>query len=122
VSVPGANLQRHAGTLLQICRKDMPDWYLYLIRCRDGSLYTGITTDVTRRFTQHQGKRDSGAKYLRGREPLELVFQKKLGSRSLALGVENKVKTLSKARKEELIRTDTGIDDIVKQFNAQLSV
>jgi putative endonuclease len=122
VSVPGANLQRHEGTPLQIYRKNMPDWYLYLIRCRDGSLYTGITTDVIRRFAQHQGKCDSGAKYLRGREPLELVFQKKLGSRSLALGVENKVKKLAKARKEELIRTDTGVDDIIKQFNAQLSV
>jgi putative endonuclease len=116
VSVPGANLQRHEGTPLQIYRKNMPDWYLYLIRCRDGSLYTGITTDVIRRFAQHQGK------YLRGREPLELVFQKKLGSRSLALIVENKVKKLSKARKEELVTTGTRIDEIIKQVNAQLYV
>src|SRR4030043_104671 len=80
----------------------MLDWHLYLIRCHDGSLYTGITTNVARRFAEHQGNGDTGAKYLRGREPLVLVFQKKLGSRSLALGVESKVKKLSKARKEEM--------------------
>ena len=92
----------------------MLDWHLYLVRCRDGSLYTGITTNVARRFAEHQGNGDTGAKYLRGREPLVLVFQKKLGSRSLALGVESKVKKLSKARKEELIRTKKHIEVIIK--------
>ncbi|MFC1946144.1 GIY-YIG nuclease family protein [Chloroflexota bacterium] len=96
----------------------MLDWHLYLIRCHDGSLYTGITTDVGRRFAEHQGKGDTGAKYLRGREPLVLVFQKNLGSRSLALGVESRVKKLSKARKEELIRTDSRIDEIIKQVGS----
>ena len=93
----------------------MSDWYLYLIRCHNGSLYTGITTNVARRFAEHQGKKDAGAKYLRGREPLVLVFQKKLGSRSQALGVESKVKKLSKARKEELIRTKESIEVIINQ-------
>ncbi|MFC2007327.1 GIY-YIG nuclease family protein [Chloroflexota bacterium] len=96
----------------------MLDWHLYLIRCHDGSLYTGITTDVARRFAEHQGNGNAGAKYLRGRGPLVLVFQKKLGSRSLALGVESKVKKLSKARKEELVRTNTLIDVIIKQVGA----
>ena len=99
----------------------MLDWYLYLVRCRDGSLYTGITTDVSRRFVEHQENTGVGAKYLRGRGPLLLVFQKRLGSRSLALGVENKVKKLSKARKEELIRTSTYIDEIIKQVSSQLT-
>jgi len=93
----------------------MLDWHLYLVRCRDGSLYAGITTDVARRFTEHQENNGAGAKYLRGRGPLTLVFQKKLGSRSLALGVESKVKKLSKARKEELIRTKRHIDVIIKE-------
>ncbi len=96
----------------------MLDWHLYLIRCHDGNLYTGITTNVARRFAEHQGNGDTGAKYLRGREPLMLVFQKKLGSRSLALGVESKVKKLSKARKEELIRTKKYIEVIIKQVGA----
>jgi len=96
----------------------MLDWHLYLIRCRDGSLYTGITTDVARRLAEHQENKGAGAKYLRGREPLVLVFQKKLGSRSMALGVESKVKKLSKARKEELIRANTRIDEIIKQISS----
>jgi putative endonuclease len=70
----------------------MPDWYIYMIRCRDGSLYTGITTDVDRRFAEHREGGNAGAKYLRGRGPLVLVFQKRLGSRSLALVVESRVK------------------------------
>jgi len=97
----------------------MLDWYLYLIRCHDGKLYTGITTNVARRFAEHQGT--SGARYLRGRGPLVLVFQKNLGGRSLALGVESKVKKLSKARKEELIRANTRLDEIVKQVESQLT-
>jgi putative endonuclease len=93
----------------------MVDWYLYLVRCHDGSLYTGITTNVARRFAEHQENKGAGAKYLRGRGPLMLVFQKKLGSRSLALSAENKVKKLSKARKEELIRTKKHIEVIIKR-------
>ena len=93
----------------------MLDWHLYLVRCRDGSLYTGITTNVPRRFAEHQENSGVGAKYLRGRGPLMLVFHKKLGSRSLALGVESRVKKLSKARKEELIRTKKHIEVIIKQ-------
>ncbi len=96
----------------------MLDWHLYLIRCYDGSLYTGITTDVARRFAEHQGNGNAGAKYLRGRGPLVLVFQKKLGSRSLALGVESRVKKLSKARKEELVRDNTRIDEVIKQVGS----
>jgi putative endonuclease len=93
----------------------MLNWHVYLVRCSDGSLYTGITTDVARRFAEHQRNGDAGAKYLRGRGPLVLVFQKKLGNRSLALEVESKVKKLSKARKEELIKDNTLIDEITKK-------
>ncbi|MFA5309489.1 MAG: GIY-YIG nuclease family protein [Dehalococcoidales bacterium] len=95
--------------------KIMLNWHVYLVRCSDGSLYTGITTDVARRFAEHQRNGDAGAKYLRGRGPLVLVFQKKLGNRSLALEVESKVKKLSKARKEELIKDNTLIDEITKK-------
>ena len=96
----------------------MLDWHLYLIRCHDGSLYTGITTDVARRFAEHQENSGAGAKYLRGRGPLVLVFQKKLGGRNLALGVESKVKKLSKARKEVLIINRKYIDVIIKQVRS----
>jgi len=98
----------------------MLDWYLYLVRCHDGSLYTGIATDVARRFVEHQESKVAGAKYLRGRGPLMLVFQNKLGSRSLALGVESKVKKLSKVRKEELIRDNKRIEVIIQQVRSQV--
>ena len=96
----------------------MCDWYLYLVRCYDGSLYTGISTDVARRFAQHSGEGSAGSKYLKGRVPLTLVFQKRLGSKSLALKVERKVKKLSKARKEELIRAKEHIEVIIKQVGS----
>ncbi|MFC1925877.1 GIY-YIG nuclease family protein [Chloroflexota bacterium] len=99
----------------------MSDWYLYLIRCHDGKLYTGITTDVARRFAEHQGNNSAGAKYLRSRGPLTLVFRRKLGSRSLALGVESRVKKLSKAKKEELVKTGKHIDEIIKRVSSQLT-
>jgi len=92
----------------------MQDWYLYLIRCRDGSLYTGITTDVDRRLAEHQSGK--GSKYLRGRSPLILVFQKELGSKNLALAMENKVKKLTKKQKEELIRDKTLIDELISAY------
>jgi putative endonuclease len=92
----------------------MPDWYLYVLRCRDGSLYTGISTDVDRRLAEHQEGGDTGSKYLKGRGPLTLVFQKRLGNRSLASKVENKVKRLSKAKKEELICVPGYFEEIVK--------
>jgi len=78
-------------------------WFLYLIRCKDGSLYTGITTDVERRFIEHQSGK--GAKYLRGKAPLTLAFQQKVGSRSAALKAEASIKQLSKADKEIIINT-----------------
>ena len=76
-------------------------WYIYMIRCGDNSLYTGIETDVERRFEEHQ--RDKGARYLRGRGPLQLVFQRAVGTRSQASKDEYQIKKLSKVRKETLI-------------------
>ncbi len=77
-------------------------WYLYLVRCNDGSLYTGISTDVKRRFAAHAANR--GARRLRGRGPLELVYSRALGDRSLASRVEHRVKQLNRSDKERLIR------------------
>jgi len=76
-------------------------WYLYMIRCKGDMLYTGITTDVSRRFSEHQAGK--GAKFLRGKSPLELVYQQEVGTRSEALKLEINIKKLSKAEKEALI-------------------
>lgn len=77
-------------------------WSLYLLRCADGSLYTGIATDVARRLDEHaSGVR--GAKYLRGRGPLRLLLSHPVGDRQLATRAEHRVKRLPKARKERLV-------------------
>jgi putative endonuclease len=80
-------------------------WHLYLIRAADGTLYTGIATDVRRRFAEHEESGARCARYLRGRAPLQLVFTRRIGSRSLALRAERAVRRLSKRQKEEIIRT-----------------
>jgi putative endonuclease len=79
----------------------MSEWSVYMLRCADGSLYTGIATDVSRRISEHeQGRR--GAKYLRGRGPFELVYQQAVGNRSVATKIEYCVKRLSRTEKEDL--------------------
>lgn len=73
-----------------------------MLRCGDGSLYTGIATDVGRRVQEHRADA-KGAKYLRGRGPFEVVFQAEIGNRSLATRAELRIKRLSRAAKEQLI-------------------
>lgn len=77
-------------------------WYLYILRCGDGTLYTGITTDVEKRLEAHRSGK--GAKYTRGRIPLELIYREKCGSHSDALKRELTVKKLSREQKEMLLR------------------
>ena len=76
-------------------------WYLYILRCGDGSLYTGITTDVEKRFRAHQS--DKGAKYTRGRGPLEIVYREECGDHSQALKRELAIKALTRQEKEALL-------------------
>ena len=91
----------------------MSDWHLYLLRCGDGSLYTGISTDVSRRLREHQSGSRRAAQYLRGRAPLELVFCQWVGTRSAASRVENLVKRLDKSRKEQLAIGSLGLAEVV---------
>ena len=92
------------------------NWFLYLIRCRHGRLYTGITTDVLRRFEEHKSHDKKGSKYLRGKSPLKLVMKKRIGNKSLALKIEAKVKKLSKAKKELLVDGKIKIGDIKRNI------
>jgi len=80
-------------------------WTLYILRCSDGSYYTGISTDVQRRIREHSGESGMkrGAKALRGKAPLTLVYEIMLADRSEALRLEYRVKQLSRIRKESLI-------------------
>jgi putative endonuclease len=89
----------------------MDKWSVYLVRCKDDSLYAGVALDVDRRLEEHrEGKR--GAKYLRGRAPLEIVLRRELGDRSLALKVELRIKKLSRKAKESMIENPQVIDEI----------
>ena len=77
-------------------------WYLYVLRCGDGTLYTGITTDVQARFAQHQAGK--GAKYTRGRGPLEVVYTEECEDHSAALKRELAIKALSREEKEKMLK------------------
>lgn len=79
-------------------------WFVYMIRCGDGTLYTGITTDVERRFAEHRSQGPKAARYVRGRTPLELVYTCEMGTRSEAAREEWRIKQLGRAEKEELLR------------------
>jgi putative endonuclease len=91
---------------------------LYLLRCADNSLYTGIAIDVDKRLLQHDGG-ERGAKYLRGRSPFELVFQQVVGDRSLASRLEYRVKQLDRAQKEALVRGEYPLMQLLPGTNLQ---
>ena len=77
-------------------------WYVYIIEASDGSLYTGVTTDVERRFAEHGGS-EKGAKFFRGRKPVKIVYQQDLPDRSAALKREVAIKKLTRQNKLLLI-------------------
>jgi len=78
-------------------------WFLYMIRTAAGQLYTGISTDPARRLRQHKGELRGGAKALRGKGPLTLVYQQAMADRAEASKAEYQLKQLSKAAKEQRI-------------------
>ena len=100
-----------------------PLWFLYIVRGADKSLYTGITTDVSRRFSEHSGigsgDTSRGAKALRGKQPLILEYTYQVGNRSEALKIEYQVKKLSKVKKEQLVRGEVNLDFLLRS-KAQL--
>jgi len=77
-------------------------YYLYMVRCSDNSLYTGITTDLKRRILEHNESK-KGAKYTKSRRPVVLVYEEKFENRAEASKREYTVKKLTKSKKEELI-------------------
>ncbi|MGL5120864.1 MAG: GIY-YIG nuclease family protein [Plesiomonas shigelloides] len=95
-------------------------WWLYMVRMADGRLYTGISTDVARRFSQHvNGK---GARALRGKGPLTLVWQQQVGARSVALKLEYRLKRWRKARKEALINSPTLFAELQAQLESEYTL
>lgn len=82
----------------------MPSWHVYILRCADGTLYTGIATDVEARQAVHNAGK--GAKYTRGRLPVALVYQETADSQSAALKRERAIKRLPTAEKRRLLKED----------------
>jgi putative endonuclease len=78
-------------------------YYLYILKCADKTLYTGITLDLERRLREHNNTK-IGAKYTRARRPVTLVYSKKFRNRSLALRGEDRIKKLSRAEKLLMVK------------------
>ena len=81
----------------------MDNWYVYMVRCADTSLYTGITKNIARRIDEHNHSRRSTSAYTRARRPVELVYQEAIQTRSEATKREYQIKRLSKKEKEALL-------------------
>ena len=86
-------------------RPVVSDHYIYVLQCADDTLYTGYTTDVDRRVAEHAA--GEGAKYTRGRTPVEVVHVEAFDSKSGALRREHEIKSMSRDRKESLIAEST---------------
>lgn len=78
-------------------------WQVYLLRCADGSLYTGVSSDVQRRLSQHNGERAGGPKYTRGRRPVKLLWSEAAASRAQAQQREAQIKKLPRQAKLALL-------------------
>ena len=84
----------------------MNDWFVYILRCADETLYTGITTDLERRLIEHNAEK-SVTKYTRVRQPVKMVYSENVESRSKAGQREAGIKSLSRKEKLSLIRRET---------------
>ena len=87
-------------------------WSVYIIRCADNSLYTGISNNVAKRFAIHQSGGSQAAKYTRYRHPLKLVFSQEIGTKSEASRAEYRIKQLPKGTKESLVRGMTSLSNL----------
>ena len=86
-----------------VIKKKNESYYIYMLRCKDNSLYTGITNDLNNRMNQHFSKSKAGAKYTKSHDGLKVEICWKCKNKSLALKLEYQLKTLTKKQKEELI-------------------
>ncbi len=82
--------------------KELPNWWVYMLKCCDGSLYTGVTTELARRVEEHNSS-PRGARYTKSRRPVELVYSQVCDGRSKALVLESRIKRMSRQEKLGLI-------------------
>lgn len=91
----------------------MSEWSIYMIKTRLGTLYTGATTDVERRFKEHASGTQKSARYLKGKGPLELIWHQVVGTKSQALSLEYRIKKLPKTQKHKLINGQLNVMDLL---------
>lgn len=83
-------------------------WYIYIVKCIDGSLYTGVTIDTQRRLLEHNGVLQGGAKSIRGKRPVQLVYTEQVNTRQEALKREKEIKSWRREKKLTLITKSIG--------------
>ena len=93
------------------CAKEQV-WSVYLIRTRLNTLYAGVTTDVDRRFKEHASNSKKGARYLRGKGPLVLMWHQAIGDKKEAMSLEYKIKQIDRKKKLSLIHGSLTLEDI----------
>ena len=81
---------------------DKDIWYVYMVRCSDETLYTGITNDLEKRIEAHNSGKD-GARYTRSRRPVKLVYSEEAGTKSAAAKLEYKIKKMTREKKMKLV-------------------
>jgi putative endonuclease len=95
-------------------------WFVYIVRCADGTLYTGITKDVARRVAEHNAPGMSGASYTRGRRPVALVYTETLTTRSAAATREYAIKQMTRQGKNALVRAGRSQRPLPAQGNGRI--
>ncbi len=93
-------------------------WFVYLLRCRDGTLYCGIARDVAARLAQHDAGK--GARYTRGRGPFELLVKRRCKTQSDALRLELRIKALSRDEKLRVARSRSGLATLARSLRRML--
>ena len=94
-------------------------WYLYILRCEGDTLYTGITTDVKRRFGEHLAGEARGAKYTKMAKPRELAYSLPIGSKDIAARMEHRIKRLTKEEKEVVVAARFALVDLLEYLKIE---
>lgn len=89
-------------------------WFVYLIKTRLDTFYTGVTTDVERRLQEHSNNKQKGARYLRGKGPLTVVWQQMVGDKRAAMSIEYKIKQLQRSQKLSLINGTITLEELLR--------
>lgn len=96
------------------------NYFVYILKCNDGSLYTGYTTDIEKRVATHNQKK--GAKYTRSRLPVTLVYSHRFSEKRLALQAEYLIKKQSRQNKEKLLKKELTLEQLFEQYYPTQSI